>query len=301
MEGFSSASRELSAAIEPVAQRYLGLRCEIPASLEDELGDLIASWPVLGAAVEPLAGGRVAAVVYVEQSEREITGRLTSILEDWGALVVQQLVVEERDWLASYRDSAQPFAVGSRWWIEPRPDATEPPPEGRIRLVVEPRTSFGSGSHESTQLVLQALEAMDLGGGRVLDVGTGSSILALAADRLGAGEVLALDTDAASVWVASQTIRQQDWRPHIQLVAGPVGAVAGGDYDVVLCNMVSSSFLPLVPDLARLLKRGGHAVFSGVLEHEMKSVASELEGAGLTSLEKMALGEWVALVVELGP
>jgi ribosomal protein L11 methyltransferase len=284
-----------------VANRYLGLRCEIPASLEDEFGGLIATWPVLGATVEPLAGGRVAAVVYVEQSERQTAGLLTTILEDWGALEVQQLEVEERDWLAAYRENAQPFAVGSRWWIDPRPDGTEPPPEGRTRLVVEPRTAFGSGSHESTQLVLQALEAMDLRGVRVLDVGTGSSILALAADRLGAVEVLALDTDAAAVWVARHTIRQQDWRPHIQLVAGPVGAVAGGDYDVVLCNMVSSSFLPLVPDLARLLKRGGRAVFSGVLELEMESVASELEGAGWTSVEKMVLGEWVALVVELGP
>ncbi|MGD9252540.1 MAG: 50S ribosomal protein L11 methyltransferase [Holophagae bacterium] len=280
--------------------RYLGLRCEIPSSLEDEFGGLIASWPVLGAEVETGDDERIVAVVYFEQGELETVSHLTPILEDWGALSVKRLVVEEKDWLAAYRESARPFVVGSRWWIDPRPDSIEPQAAGRMRLVVEPRAAFGSGSHESTQLVLLALEGMELRGRRVLDAGTGSSILALAADRLGAGMVLALDTDATAVWVARQTLGQQDWRPRIHLLAGPVDALAGGGFDLVLCNMVSSSFLPLVPHLAKLLTDGGRAVFSGILELEKESVGLELDRAGFAAIDELRLGEWLALVVGLG-
>src|SRR5690606_37330419 len=105
------------------------------------------------------------------------------------------------DWSAQWRRSAEPIEVGERFVVDPREPGSEPPVEvadGRLLLRLPVRTAFGSGSHESTRLAVALLEREPLAGRRVLDVGTGSGILAFAALRLGAASVTALDLDPAA-------------------------------------------------------------------------------------------------------
>ena len=276
---------------------YLNLRCRIPAELEDELPGLIAPSKVLGVELGEPSKGTMEASIYLRDGENESADSLRRALAGSGAVDFTLVRRETEDWLEGYRTSAQPFAVGERWWIDPHPDRSTPAPGDRRRLAIEPRMAFGSGSHESTQGVLLALEALEIKGRSVLDVGTGSGILALAADSMGARWVVAFDIDPAAIWVARQSACQQDWIPRVQFLLGSIGCIANTTFDVVLCNMIAARSLPLLADLRRLLKPGGVVVFSGLLGTEVKIVSDELTLAGLVVRSTRVLGEWASLTV----
>jgi len=228
---------------------YQCLRCDLSIALEDELPHLVASLPTLGIQIEEIGGDKVSAAIYTESAETDDLYRLAGILTDRGATNLHIESFGGQDWLQGYRDAVRPFAVGDSWWIDPHPDDPSGAPDDRRRLVVEPRTAFGSGSHESTRLMLMVLEELEVAGTDVLDVGTGSGILALAAESLGAQRVVALDIDQTAIWVARQIRAQQEWSPRVEFVLGPVTCIGAAQFQAVLCNMISSAFRPLLDDM----------------------------------------------------
>jgi ribosomal protein L11 methyltransferase len=234
--------------------------------------------------------------VYLSGADPGEADGVCLLLADRGADVEERELLEAADWLAGFRESTRPFEVGERWWIDPHPEKPTAAPPGRQRLVIEPRMAFGTGSHESTQAILMTLEDIEVGGRRVLDVGTGSGILALAADHVGADTVIALDIDETAIWVASETARQQDWTSRVTYVLGPVGCIGSAEFDIVMCNMVTSIFLPLVSELRSALAPAGIVVFSGLLASEVKSVSGALVEAGFAIRSHRILGEWAGLV-----
>jgi ribosomal protein L11 methyltransferase len=165
-----------------------------------------------------------------------------------------------------------------------------------VHLIVEPRQAFGSGSHESTQLVLLLLEDLPVAGQRVLDVGTGSGILALAARALGASWVVAFDIDVDAVCIAHQTVAAQPQRLPVSLFAGSTSAVRRrGVFDLVLANLIPLEAGPLLADLKELLAPGGFLVLSGLMADQRTAVEAELTGCGLAVRKTRELQEWVAL------
>jgi len=235
--------------------------------------------------------------VYVDPNQENGVVAVKAALDASGATSIRAEVLNGRDWLAAYRLETKPFAVGRRWWLDPHPDAPTAAPEGRFRLVMEPRMAFGSGSHESTQLVLLELEQMLVGGCSVIDVGCGSGILSLACISLGAEWVLGVDVDPHSVWVARQTARQQEVEVEPSFMVGSVDCLDGFAFDVVLCNMISDHFLPMLEKLRALLSVGGIAVFSGILHAESRAIASALKKTGFEVVGQRKLEEWVSMRV----
>jgi ribosomal protein L11 methyltransferase len=233
--------------------------------------------------------------VAVHVDSPEVAGR--TAVGDLGALDLRCEGVEDRDWLAAHREQSVAFPVGRSLWVDPRPDAPTPAPDGRLRLAVEPRSAFGSGSHESTQMLLLELEERDLTDAAVLDVGSGSGILALAADALGAARVVGVELDVDAVWVARETALVQKWTPRVQFVAGTADSLAGVRFNLILCNMISSLMLPLLDDLERLLDPMGGLALSGLLADETDEVAAEIARHGLRVTGSMKLGEWACLRV----
>ena len=277
---------------------YLELTCRLPTAVEDQLDDALGQVRVLGAQVFESDGSTTPVIVYLPGSRADDAARLRALLEADGASDVEVRELEARDWLAGWRDAAAPFPVGRGWWVDPRPgDPSEPPP-GRSRLAVEPRTAFGSGTHESTRLVLTALEDIPVAGRSVLDVGTGSGILAVAADRLGARPVVALDIDPEAVWVARRTALEQEWPARPLLLVGPMSAVGGGRFDVVLCNMLTEEVRPLLAAIHAVLKAGGRAVLAGFLTAEEEAVRSDLARVGLVVRNQRRMGEWLSLTAQ---
>lgn len=278
-----------------MTRTWVSVRTILPAGSEEALAEVVAVVGALGATVEARDDGTVGACVWFP--DPAAAGRGATALAELGGAEPPRIEVEaDRDWMEAYRESARAFPVGRRWWVDPRPDVPSSAPADRLRLAVEPRTAFGSGSHESTRLVLCELEDHPPTGRVVLDVGTGSGILTLAADRLGAASAVGLDVDPEAVWVARQTAATQEWRCRVRYIVGPLETVSPrARFDLVLCNMVVEEFLPLVDGIAARLADGGEAVFSGILEAQLEEVRRALGGSGLAVASERRDGTWAAL------
>ena len=170
---------------------------------------------------------------------------------------------EERDWVQSARDLLQPMEVGERFFLVPvwRDD---PAPAGRFRIAVNPGMAFGTGVHETTQLVIEELERTIKPGMSMLDVGTGSGILAEAARLLGAAHVYGCDLDPVAVEIAANGF------------IGSVDAVRAATVDVAAANISPEAIVSLAPDLLRVLKPGGVLLASGFELHEVEMVKRAL-------------------------
>jgi ribosomal protein L11 methylase PrmA len=176
---------------------------------------------------------------------------------------------------------------------------------GAPALVVEPGQAFGTGGHASTRLALALLDGLGaeaLRGARVLDVGTGSGVLALAALRLGAERAVAFDLDPVAVREARANAARNGLAGRAQLFAGPITALRAPPFDLALANLLRRELLPIARALADALRPGGRALLAGLLAGEREEVCSALAGVGLsleTSLEQPdPTGDvWLGLVM----
>jgi ribosomal protein L11 methyltransferase len=195
---------------------------------------------------------------------------------------------EERDWVEMSRAQWEPVEVGSRFFLVPS-WSSDPAPEGRLRLEMQPGLACGTGWHPATQIALEAMERYVAPGAAVLDVGTGSGILAEAAALLGAGPVYACDIDADAVAIARERLRAAT--VHAALFAGSAAAVRGGAVDLVVANIDAETLIPMFAEIRRVLKPGGRAILTGFPESRLAAMLAAF-GQGAT----FARGEWRGLV-----
>jgi ribosomal protein L11 methyltransferase len=265
------------------------------AEHEEQLAEILALHGVPGCELVDRGPGRVEVTLYPPGPG---AGPLDALGRDLGLLADGDLRVETReneDWLALYRKGLSSFRVGRTWWIDPEPEPASDPPEGRTRLAIEPRMAFGTGSHASTHLVLLELEEHPPTGLKVLDIGTGSGVLSLASEVLGALWTVGFDIDTQAVFVARDAVADQTFECSPAYFAGPLGALGGACFDLVLCNMLSSEFGPLLESIRAVMDGGSEAVFSGILTDEQAAVEKALRRAGFAILGVRLLDEWLAI------
>lgn len=274
----------------------------VSADLEDEV--VAALWALGTTGVQVLDGEGPGTVRLEAWFEGEPPDGPVAGCE---AVAVEE--VPETDWMAPYRALAQPFAVGERLLLDPRdpdlPDAEDEQaaPDGRTLLRVPARAAFGTGSHESTRLALELLEGSDLGpvagGARVLDVGTGTGVLAFAALLLGARSVVAYDVDPAApchAWANARLNRGPLGGRGPALFAGTAGALSdrAGPFDLALVNVIPEEIADDLPHVFGLLGPAGEAIFSGILAEHGARVLAGLGRSGLEPVAERSAGEWVA-------
>jgi ribosomal protein L11 methyltransferase len=216
---------------------------------------------------------------------------------DLGAFSVSVQEMRDEDWANNWKQYYKPLTVGRRLAIVPEWEAYANP-QGRTVVTMEPGAAFGTGQHETTLMCLELLEEMDLLGKRVLDVGCGTGILGITADKLGAREVLCVDMDPVAVSAARHNAALNGCGEELCCVEGNLADRAEGVYDVIFANIVAHVILALLPQAAPLLAEGGRMVVSGIIRDREQEILAAAKDAGLVARGRKGMGEWVALLLE---
>ncbi len=206
--------------------------------------------------------------------------------------------MKEEDWAETWKKHYHPIPLGKITVVPAWEDYT--PKEGERIIRMDPGMAFGTGTHETTRLVMEMLQDEIKGGERVLDVGTGSGILSLCASKLGASVCYAYDIDPVAVRVARENVAADGAENVFCGVADLLDGVdtAGGKFDFVVANIVSSIILRLLPDLASVMTEGGRAILSGIIGERVEEIKEAARKYGFTLLREAEDRDWYALLIQ---
>lgn len=277
---------------------WVRISFSVPAELMEVALACVQGMDSLGAETRDAAGSQVAFQLYFSADEypRQVGQELSQALGR--SVEVEIEPVPDGRWEEIYYQGLAPFPVGERFVIYPGdPPDSGSPSQGRTALWIPPGRAFGTGDHATTELCMRFLERRVMAGHHVLDVGTGSGILALAAVSLGASRVVAVEVDPEAACVARENFRRHPSGGRVELVVGTTAAVTGW-FDVLAANLRSGILEQVMPELAHLLRPGGTAVLSGILESEADAVDLAAQGRGLRVTGRPGRGEWVALELD---
>ena len=201
--------------------------------------------------------------------------------------------VSEQDWSEQWKQSFTVQRVGQRVVIAPSWEEYERQ-TGEIVVTLDPGQAFGTGEHQTTRLCLAAIERLIRPGDAVVDVGTGSGILAIAAARLGAGSVVAIENDPKAVLVANENIERNGLAKFVTVVEGTLGSelLKEQTADLIVLNISSAIVRDSMADVARTLKPGGFYVASGFIDETLPAVQRAAASAGMRMLGVDEEGEW---------
>jgi len=206
----------------------------------------------------------------------------------------------DRNWNEEWEKTIQPLHVTPHIVISPSWHAYEPA-AGEVVLTIDPKMSFGTGYHESTRLILRLMERYLRPGCTVLDIGTGTGVLAIAALRLGAEAAIAVDIDEWSYANAMENAHRNGVSERLTILHGDITAVPALPYDLVLANIQRSVLTPILPAMCSRLKRDGTLLLAGLLTADREPMLAALRDAGLAPREELQENEWIALAAGSEP
>lgn len=281
-------------AAEPAA-RWLVLGVRSPAAeLETELAAGLLD--LGGSAVEDAGDGLLRTWLPEPPSVDGWVERATALLVERAGCAVEVTWSweEDRDWLAEWRRGLGARRIGERFVVTPtwvQPEARD----GDIVIAIDPQMAFGTGEHATTRIVVRALEGLIRPDDRVLDMGTGSGILAIAAAALGARSVDAVESDADALPNALENLNRNSEAGAVRLLHASVDGdwlEQNGRYDVILANVLSGVLRPLLPAFRAALDPGGRLVLCGILCEESADMRRAAAEAGLRLVSELEEEEW---------
>ena len=213
---------------------------------------------------------------------------------------IETVGVNEEDWANAWKAYYKPIKIGSKLVIVPAWEKYTAA-EGELIVRMDPGMAFGTGTHETTRLVIGLLEKYTTPGVRMLDVGTGSGILAICASRLGAGECKAYDIDPMSVRVARENIKDSGLTNITCDQSDLLRAVdlEGGKYGLVCANIVADIIIRMTPDVHKYIADDGVLLASGIIMERSSDVVNCFEQHGFEIVERAEENGWCALAVKL--
>lgn len=257
-----------------------------------EVREPVGAWLVTrtGAAVEERPDGSLTGFAPTETAADAVIAELAQVHAVHGA----RRAVAAVDWSTRWRDGLAPRAVG-RLTLAPSWSGLEP--DGRT-LIIDPESAFGSGEHGSTRTALALVDRVIADGDLVLDLGSGSGILTIAAVRLGGRRAVGLELDADAVPVAEANARRNGVAERVAFIAGDAAALAPlvGPADLVVSNILRSVNTALLPVIRAILNPGGRAAFAGMEEPERPAFLEALRAAGFEPGEEHRDEGWWGIV-----
>jgi len=273
----------------PAATHYTGVRFDAPAAQAEAWSDALLDAGALSVDVsDPLAGTPDEAPLYGEPgmpaAESWATARVAALFAadaDWRAAfahvasalalplpLLETYPVAEQDWVRQTQSQFGPIEIAPDFWIVP--SWSPAPAEAALVLRLDPGLAFGTGSHPTTRMCLQWLQANVARGDTLLDYGCGSGILAIAAAKFGAAKVVGVDIDPQSLRASADNARANG----VDVAIAAPDALASGTFDVVVANILTNPLIVLAPAIATRVRIGGRLALTGILEEQAQSVVA---------------------------
>lgn len=302
-----------------MASGWYQIGCEIPSELSEGLADFLTEISGCGVCTDNRAVDTFSTIDIPEtRSEtimayfalpcqiNTITEEIFNFMKSQGAALpgyqpqppIVELISEE-DWGSSWKEHFKPMPIGKRLLVTPSWEKQEDN-EDRLVITLDPGMAFGTGGHETTRLCLECLENIledtlplkpDIS---VLDLGTGSGLLAIAAAKLGARKIEAVDIDPQAVAVAEENCRLNMVDKFVNCRTTPIDRL-DGSYGLILANILAEELVRLAPDIIKRLAPGGSLVLSGILAEKEQFVTTGFSGYPLTLVKSCSDGEWICL------
>ncbi|MBY0405354.1 MAG: 50S ribosomal protein L11 methyltransferase [Cyanobacteria bacterium] len=220
-------------------------------------------------------------------------------------VVSSRRVIQDEEWAESWKRFWHVQPITDKLVIRPTWEPYTPKSEDEVVIDLDPGSAFGTGTHGTTRLMLRAIEAFqkdkkfsDLS---VLDIGTGSGILAIYAAKLGCRSVMGLDVDPMSILAANENVVQNNVTDSVTISQTPLGELCRTPYDLILANILAPVILELLPEMLIRLIPGGTLIASGLIQTSVGSVQSAMEAAGFVHCQQMQEGEWFAVRGQFAP
>ncbi len=210
--------------------------------------------------------------------------------------VISTRLIEDQDWNALWEASIEPVRLSDRIIVAPTWHPYSPAP-GEIVLTIDPKMSFGTGHHETTKLMAQLLEKHLRQGDTMLDVGTGTGILAIAGVKLGAASAVGMDNDEWSYGNAQENLELNEVRDRISIVLGEIAGLAGEGFDLITANIQRSVIEQILPEMRRRLNAGGRILLSGLFSADREPMLAALATQRLRVIDEVREREWIALAI----
>ncbi len=206
---------------------------------------------------------------------------------------------DEYDWQSAWKRYFKPLLIGERIIVYPSWEDISKFSSRDIAIQIDPSMAFGTGKHSTTILSLEMLEKTIKGGEKVLDVGTGSGILAIASAKLGAKDVIAVDIDPIAVNIAKENLKINGVTNKVRVICGDLASAIRDKYDVVVSNIFTKVLLSMLLDVKSRLNPNGYWILSGILETEKSEVESALVKENFYILDISRHQEWVGVLAKI--
>ena len=293
-----TASEKMNSVVTVLtAKGFSDLVIEDQEEFETFLEENRAYWDYIDENLQKELQGLSRIKLYLEDTDKAGLARLETAVQEL-KLSMEVAPLAETDWEESWKDNYPPQEVGEKIVVLPYWRAEEE--TDRLKVILDPGLTFGTGAHPSTQMVMEKMEEIVKPGFRCLDLGSGSGILSIAALRLGAESAVGIDIDPKAEDIARENAAFNDFSaPRFTALTGNVtedkalmSQLAETEYDLVLVNIVADVIIGLSPVLPNFLTEKSTLVCSGILDVRLEDVTSALTKAGLTVTAVKAKEDW---------
>ena len=286
------------------ARGFSDLVIEDQGEFETFLEENRAYWDYIDESLEQKLQGLSQIKLYLEDTDKEGLNRLENLVSEQN-LSMEVTPLKETNWEESWKDNYPPQEVGEKIVVLPYWRADEK--TDRVKVILDPGLTFGTGAHPSTQMVMETMENLVKPGFSCLDLGSGSGILSLTALALGAESAIGMDIDPKAEDIARENAAYNGFAaPRFTALTGYVnedadlmGALAAKKYDLVLVNIVADVIIALAPILPNFLTADTTLICSGILDVRLADVTAALEKAGLTITQMKQKEDWRCVSAKL--
>ncbi|HEX9973697.1 MAG TPA: 50S ribosomal protein L11 methyltransferase [bacterium] len=238
--------------------------------------------------------------VWTKQKHEQLIRYLHQLNELHFSIRLDQVhvqMIEDQDWNAIWKQSIKPIEIEGKILIKPSWIDIKPSPNMHI-IEIDPQMAFGTGTHATTQLMLKFIIEHIGKSSRIMDIGTGTGILAMAAALLSEARIIAFDNDPIAAATAQQNFQKNHVHNQICLFCGTLDAIKKIQFDLVLANINRSTIVPMLSDIYDKMKTSGLAILSGILIEEKNEITKHLNRFPLKIVAEKQIDEWIGFVIQ---